>query len=171
MLICFQKCATMKWNIDVEYIKPHSKGNGRTGVLHHQTARRPVQQHRFHDDNVARIVLEGHCAHRRMIWFYLLSLGAEEADQWVLASTTWFLSVYVWKARHTTERQWDGWGPFILQGIWCAVGPVESIFFTRITGLGTEKSISYNLFTVNRNGWNIKSLKNVCIIDASHWKA
>jgi len=115
----------------VKYIKPRSKGNGRTIILHHQKAHRPVQPCRLHDDKVARIVLEGHCAHRRMLWFLLLSLGAEEADRWVLASTTWFLSVSVWMARYTAQWQRDAWGPFILPGTWCAVGPVESICFTR----------------------------------------
>ena len=95
----------------MKYIKPHSKGNGRTVVPHHQKARRPVQQRHLHDDKVARIELEGHCAHYRMIWFLLLSLGAEEADRWVLASTTWFLSVYVSMARYTSQWQWDGCGP------------------------------------------------------------
>ena len=58
----------------------------------------------IHDCKMARIAVEGHCAHRRMICFLLLSLGVEEADRWVLASTTWFLSVSIWMARYTAQR-------------------------------------------------------------------
>ena len=73
---------------------------------------------------MARIELEGHCGHRRMLWFLLLSLGAEEVDRWVLASTTWFLSVFVLMASYTAQQEGDGSGPFIVLRKWCAVGPV-----------------------------------------------
>ena len=59
-----------------------------------------------------------------MLWFLLLSLDAEEVDRWVLASTTWFLSVFVPMASYTAQQEGDAWGPFIVLRKWCAVGPV-----------------------------------------------
>ena len=56
----------------------------------------------------ARILLEGHCAHRRMLWFSLLSLGAEEADRSALASMTWFVLVWVSLAAYNFQRERHG---------------------------------------------------------------
>ena len=94
-----------RWNI----WKPRNKGNGRTFFRHHQNARRPVQQHCLHGGMAARIVVEGHCAHRRMLWFLLLSFGAEEADRWVLAPTTWF----IWDYTHSMAR-YTACSPYIV---------------------------------------------------------
>ena len=54
-----------------------------------------------------------------MTWFLLLSLGAEEADRWVLGSTTWFLSDVVWMARYIA------WGLYILQPEHAVVSSVK----------------------------------------------
>jgi len=99
-----------RWNI----WKPRSKGNRRTVFRHHQNARRPVQQHRLHGGMAARILLEGHCAHRRMLWFSLLSLGAEEADRSALASMTWFVLVWVSLAAYNVQRERHGRDIYIL---------------------------------------------------------
>ena len=56
----------------------------------------------------ARILLEGHCAHRRMLWFSLLSLGAEEADRSALASMTRFVLVWVSLAAYNFQRERHG---------------------------------------------------------------